>query len=81
MGLQIVREMGGRAIAVISDDAKKQFCLDHGALGAINRKQFSHWGVMPETERLPTTVDQRRARVRKSNLGHPRPAHQPAHRI
>jgi crotonyl-CoA carboxylase/reductase len=50
MGLQIAREAGGRPIAMISDDGKKQFCLDHGAIGAINRKQFSHWGVMPETD-------------------------------
>jgi crotonyl-CoA carboxylase/reductase len=50
MALQIVREAGGRPIAVVSDDAKKQFCLDHGAIGVINRKQFSHWGVMPETD-------------------------------
>ena len=48
--LQIVREMGGRAVAVISDNAKKQFCLDHGAVGVINRNDFSHWGMMPNTE-------------------------------
>ena len=50
MALQIVREMGGRPVAVVSSDAKKQFCLDHGAVGVINRKDFSHWGVMPNTE-------------------------------
>jgi crotonyl-CoA carboxylase/reductase len=50
MALQIVREMGGRAIAVVSDPAKKQFCLDHGAAGVINRNDFSHWGKMPDTE-------------------------------
>jgi crotonyl-CoA carboxylase/reductase len=50
MALQIVRAFGGRPIAVVSDDAKKQFCLDHGATGVINRKDFSHWGVLPDTE-------------------------------
>jgi len=40
---------GGKAIAVISDEAKRQFCLDHGAVGVINRKDFSHWGTMPDT--------------------------------
>jgi len=50
MALQIVREMGGRPVAVISDEAKRQFCLDHGAVGVINRKQFSHWGRMPHTD-------------------------------
>lgn len=50
MALQIVREAGGRPIAVVSDDTKKQFCLDHGAIGVINRKHYSHWGTMPETD-------------------------------
>ena len=49
MALQITREMGGRAIAVISDESKRQFCMDHGAVGVINRKDFNHWGVMPDT--------------------------------
>jgi crotonyl-CoA carboxylase/reductase len=50
MALQIVREMGGRPVAVVSDNTKKKFCLDHGAVGVINRKDFSHWGLMPNTE-------------------------------
>jgi crotonyl-CoA carboxylase/reductase len=50
MALQIVSAMGGKAIAVISDEDKRQFCLDHGAVGAINRNDFDHWGVMPDTE-------------------------------
>jgi len=50
MALQIVTAAGGRPIAVVSDDAKRQFCLDRGAIGAINREDFSHWGSMPDTE-------------------------------
>ena len=50
MALQIVRNAGGRAVAVVSSDEKRQFCLDHGAVGVINRSDFSHWGVMPDTE-------------------------------
>jgi crotonyl-CoA carboxylase/reductase len=49
MALQIVREMGGRPVAVVSSAAKRQFCLDHGAVGVINRNDFSHWGKMPDT--------------------------------
>ncbi len=49
LALQIVKALGGRAVAVVSDDAKKQFCLDHGAVGVINRKSFDHWGAMPGT--------------------------------
>ncbi len=50
MALQIVSALGGRAVAVVSDQAKRQFCLDHGAIGVINRSDFEHWGTMPDTE-------------------------------
>ncbi len=49
MALQIVRAAGGRPVAVVSDAAKRQFCLDHGAVGVINRNEFNHWGRMPDT--------------------------------
>ena len=49
MALQITSALGGKAVAVISDEAKRQFCLDHGAVGVINRKHFNHWGRMPDT--------------------------------
>lgn len=49
LALQITKAAGGRAVAVISDESKRQFCLDHGAVGVINRNDFSHWGVMPDT--------------------------------
>ena len=39
----------GKAIAVISDEDKRQFCLDKGAVGVINRNDFDHWGAMPDT--------------------------------
>ena len=50
MALQIVKAHGGRPVAVISDEAKRQFCLDQGAVGTINRNDFDHWGQMPDTE-------------------------------
>ena len=49
MALQIVSAAGGKAVAVISDEDKRQFCLDKGAVGVINRKEFTHWGPMPDT--------------------------------
>jgi len=52
MALQIVRQMGGRPVAVVSSEAKRQFCLDHGAVGVVNRNDFSHWGKMPDTNSL-----------------------------
>ena len=49
LSLQIVSALGGRAVAVISDEDKRQFCLDKGAVGVINRNEFDHWGKMPDT--------------------------------
>ena len=50
IALQIVAARGGKAIAVISDENKRQFCLDHGAVGVINRKAFDHWGKLPDID-------------------------------
>jgi len=50
MALEITRAVGGRAVAVVSDESKRAFCLQHGAVGVINRCQFNHWGVMPDTK-------------------------------
>ena len=49
MALQIVSALGGKAVAVISDEDKRQFCLDKGAVGVINRNDFTHWGPMPDS--------------------------------
>ena len=49
MALQIVSALGGKPIAVISDEDKRQFCMDKGAVGVINRNDFDHWGPMPDT--------------------------------
>ncbi len=49
MALQIVAARGGRAVAVVSDEDKRQFCLDKGAVGVVNRNDFDHWGVLPDT--------------------------------
>jgi crotonyl-CoA carboxylase/reductase len=47
MAIQIVRDVGGRAVAVVSSDDKAEFCRKLGAVGIINRKQFDHWGMPP----------------------------------
>ncbi|MGV9866594.1 crotonyl-CoA carboxylase/reductase [Rhodococcus koreensis] len=44
---QIVREAGGRAIAVVSDDERGQYAMKYGAIGYINRRDFDHWGIPP----------------------------------
>jgi crotonyl-CoA carboxylase/reductase len=45
--IQIAKAAGGVPVAVISSDDKVEFCTKLGAKGTINRKQFSHWGMMP----------------------------------
>ncbi len=50
MALEIVRAKGGKAVAVVSSESKRQFCLDHGAAGVINRSDFDHWGQMPDID-------------------------------
>lgn len=47
MALQMVTAMGGKAVAVVSSEDKFDFCMNLGAVGCINRKEFLHWGQMP----------------------------------
>jgi crotonyl-CoA carboxylase/reductase len=49
MAIGITKALGGRAVAVVSDESKRAFCLSLGAVGVINRQQFTHWGSMPST--------------------------------
>ena len=37
MAIQIVAALGGRPVAVVSSEDKRQYCLDLGAIGVINR--------------------------------------------
>jgi crotonyl-CoA carboxylase/reductase len=46
--IQIAKARGGIPVAVVSGDDKIEFCERLGAKGAINRKRFSHWGVLPD---------------------------------
>src|SRR5574341_51025 len=47
MAIQIVKELGGIPIAVVSSEDKFDFCMKLGAKGCINRKEFDHWGMLP----------------------------------
>lgn len=47
MALQIVKAAGGRPVAVVSGNDKVEYCKRLGAVGTINRKDFSHWGMLP----------------------------------
>ena len=45
--IQLINTAGGNAIGVISDESKRQFVMDLGAKGVINRKEFKCWGQLP----------------------------------
>ncbi len=45
--VQLIAVSGANAIGVISDDDKRDFVLQLGAKGVINRKNFNCWGQMP----------------------------------
>ena len=47
MAIQIVRELGGKAVAVVSSEEKGEFTKSLGAVGYVNRKSFDHWGMPP----------------------------------
>jgi crotonyl-CoA carboxylase/reductase len=45
--IQLINTAGANAIGVISDEDKRDFVMDLGAKGVINRKDFNCWGQMP----------------------------------
>jgi crotonyl-CoA carboxylase/reductase len=50
MAIQITRALGGVPVAVVSGEAKAAFCRDLGAAGAIDRREFDHWGRLPDID-------------------------------
>ena len=46
--IQIVKAFGGIPVAVVSNEERGNFCMSLGAKGYINRKQFDHWGRLPD---------------------------------
>jgi crotonyl-CoA carboxylase/reductase len=47
LAIQLVTLAGGRAVAVVSSQEKGEYTKGLGAVGFVNRKDFSHWGVPP----------------------------------
>jgi crotonyl-CoA carboxylase/reductase len=45
--IQLATVHGARAVAVVSDDERGEYCKSLGAAGYINRNNFDHWGVAP----------------------------------
>jgi crotonyl-CoA carboxylase/reductase len=50
MAIQLIATAGANAIGVISDDDKRDFVLQLGAKGVINRKDFDCWGQLPDVD-------------------------------
>lgn len=46
--IQIARAHGGRPVAVVSSPDKGEYCMGIGAAGYIDRRQFDHWGPLPD---------------------------------
>jgi len=48
LAVQLVTHAGGRAVAVVSSAQKGEYAKSLGAVGYVDRTQFSHWGVPPK---------------------------------
>jgi crotonyl-CoA carboxylase/reductase len=48
MAVQLIATAGANAIGVISNESKREFVMELGAKGVINRKDFDCWGQLPE---------------------------------
>ena len=49
-GVQLCAASGANAIAVISDESKRDYVMSLGAKGVINRKDFDCWGQLPDVD-------------------------------
>ena len=49
-GVQLAAASGANAIGIISDESKRDYVMQLGAKGVINRKDFSCWGQMPKVD-------------------------------
>ena len=45
--IQLVKHAGGIPVVVVSDDDRGAFCVELGAAGYIDRREFDHWGIPP----------------------------------
>jgi crotonyl-CoA carboxylase/reductase len=48
MAVQLIATAGANAIGVISEDGKRDFVMQLGARGVVNRSKFKCWGRMPD---------------------------------
>ncbi|WP_328912388.1 MULTISPECIES: crotonyl-CoA carboxylase/reductase [unclassified Streptomyces] len=48
IAIQLVRHVGGIPVAVVSSQERGEFCVGLGAEGWIDRRDFDHWGRLPD---------------------------------
>ena len=54
MAIQLIATAGANAIGVISNDDKRDFVMQMGAKGVINRSRFDCWGQLPDVGDVAT---------------------------
>jgi crotonyl-CoA carboxylase/reductase len=64
MAIQLIAVSGAHAIGVISEEDKRDFVMELGAKGVINRKQFDCWGQLPDVDGDPAAFADYMKRVR-----------------
>ncbi|HTO85835.1 MAG TPA: crotonyl-CoA carboxylase/reductase [Methylomirabilota bacterium] len=57
MAIQLISTAGANAIGVISDESKRDFVMQLGARGVINRSQFDCWGQLPDVDDVAGYAD------------------------
>ena len=50
MAIQLIAVSGANAIGVISEEDKRDFVMNLGAKGVINRKNYNCWGQLPDVD-------------------------------
>lgn len=48
IAIQLVRHVGGIPVAVVSSEERAEYCMKLGAKGCIDRREFDHWGRLPD---------------------------------
>jgi crotonyl-CoA carboxylase/reductase len=48
LGIEIADALCGIPVAVVSDDERVAWCVEHGARGFVDRTKYDHWGRLPD---------------------------------
>ena len=65
MAIQLIAVSGAHAVGVISEEDKRDFVMNLGARGVINRKNFDCWGQLPDVDGDPKVFNDYMKKVRE----------------